>query len=119
MPVKIGPEATVGSAPNEVRLAPPLGKRVVVRIVDLSYAWDVPAWVWTQRGLARPPSRRVEGALGPVAILLDGGAVIYSRPASGPLAADDYVLPGSARAEAADLEAIRENLAPGMPVYFY
>ena len=119
MAVKIGPEATVGSPPNEVRLAPPLGKRVVVRVVDASYPWEVPAWVWAQRGMAPPPDRRVEGALGPVAILLDGGAVIYSRPSAGPLADEAYVLPGGVRAEAADLEAIRENLVPGMPAYFY
>jgi len=119
MPVKIGPEATVGTPPDEVRLAPPLGKRVVVKLVDSSYAWEVPAWVWTQRGQTPPPNRRIEGALGPMAILLDGGAVIYSRPATGPLADDAYVLPGGVRAEAADLEAIRENLAPGMPAYFY
>jgi hypothetical protein len=119
MPVKIGPEATVGTPPDEVRLAPPLGKRVVVTVVDSSYAWEVPAWVWAQRGQAPPPDRRIEGALGPLAILLDGGAVIYSRPGTGPLADDAYVLPGGVRAEAADLEAIREDLAAGMPAYFY
>jgi len=119
MPVKIGPEATVGAPPDEVRLAPPLGKRVVVKVVDSSYAWEVPAWVWTQRGQTPPPNRRIEGALGAVAILLDGGAVIYSRPGTGPLADGAYVLPGGVRVEAADLEAIRENLTPGMPAYFY
>jgi len=119
MPVKIGPETTVGTPPDEVRLAPPLGKRVVVRVVDSSYAWQVPAWVWTQRRQTPPPDRRIEGALGPVAILLDGGAVIYSRPATGPLADEAYVLPGAVRAEAADLAAIRENLTAGMPAYFY
>jgi len=119
MPVKIGPEATVGSPPDEVRLAPPLGKRVVVRLVDSSYAWEVPAWVWKQRGQTTPADRRIEGALGPIAILLDGGAVIYSRPDTGPLADTAYVLPGAVRAEAADLLAIRENLAAGMPAYFY
>jgi hypothetical protein len=119
MPVKIGPEATVGTPPDEVRLAPPLGKRVVVRVVDSSYAWEVPAWVWTQRGQAPPGSRRVAGALGPIALVLDGGTVIYSRPREGPLADDTYVLPGGVRAEPGDLEAIRENLTAGMPVYFY
>jgi hypothetical protein len=119
MPVKIGPEATVGAPPDEVRLAAPLGKRVVVRVVDSSYAWQVPAWVWTQRGQTPPADRRIEGALGSVAILLDGGAVIYSRPATGPLADDAHVLPGGVRAEAADLEAIRENLTAGMAAYFY
>jgi len=119
MPVKIGLEATVGSVPDEVRLAAPLGKRVVVRVVDSSYAWEIPSWVWKQRGQTPPADRRIEGALGPIAILLDGGAVIYSRPDTGPLAAAAYVLPGGVRAEAADLLAIRENLAAGMPAYFY
>jgi hypothetical protein len=119
MPVRIGPEATVGSPPDEVRLAPPLGKRVVVRVVDASYPWEVPAWVWAQRGQTPHANRRIAGALGPVALLLDGGAVIYSRPADGPLADDAYVLPGGVRAQPVDLEAIRENLAAGMPVYFY
>jgi hypothetical protein len=119
MRVKIGPEVTVGSPPDEVRLAPPLGRRVVVRLVDSSYPWEVPAWVWTQRGQTPPANRRIEGALGPVAILLDGGGVIYSRPITGPLAGDAYVLPGGVRAEASDLEAIRENLTAGMPAYFY
>ena len=119
MPVKIGPEATVGTPPDEVRLVPPLGRRVVVRVVDSSYPWEVPAWVWSQRGQTLPANRRVPGALGPIALLLDGGAVIYSRPTQGPLADDAYVLPGGVRAEPADLEAIRENLTAGMPVYFY
>jgi hypothetical protein len=119
MPVKIGPEATIGTPPDEVRLAAPLGKRVVVNVVDSSYAWEVPAWVWRQRAATPPSDRRIEGALGSVAILLDGGAVIYSRPTTGPLADAAYVLPGGVRAEAADLEAIRENLTPGMPAYFY
>jgi hypothetical protein len=119
MPVKIGPEATVGTAPDEVRLAPPLGKRVVVRVVDSSYAWEVPTWVWVQRGLTPPADRRVEGGLGPVALFLDGGAIVYSRPDTGPLADAAYVLPGAVRAEPADLAAIRENLTPGMPAYFY
>ncbi len=119
MPVKIGLEATVGSVPDEVRLAAPLGKRVVVRVVDSSYAWEVPSWVWKQRGQTPPADRRIEGALGPIAILLDGGAVIYSRPDTGPLAEAAYVLPGAVRAEAADLLAIREDLAAGMPTYFY
>jgi hypothetical protein len=52
-------------------------------------------------------------------MLLDGGAVIYSRPDTGPLADAAYVLPGAVRAEAADLLAIRENLVAGMPTYFY
>lgn len=119
MPVKIGPEATIGAPPDQVRLVPPLGKRVVVKVVDSSYAWEVPAWVWIRRGLTPPADRRIEGALGPVALFLDGGAIVYSRPETGPLADAAYVLPGAVRAEPADLLAIRESLTPGMSAYFY
>lgn len=119
MRVRVGPEAAVGEAPDTVRLAPPRGQRTVVRAVGSSYRWEVPAWVYAQRGLPVPSSRSVEGALGPAAILLDGGTVIYSRPKAGPLADDGYVMPGAVRAEAADLDAVLENVVPGMPVFFY
>jgi hypothetical protein len=51
--------------------------------------------------------------------VLDGGTVIYSVPVVGPLNDSSYVLPGSVRASAADLEAIAPNLSVGMAVYFY
>jgi hypothetical protein len=119
MRVRVGPETAVGEGPDAIRLVPPRGQRTVLRAVDASYRWEVPAWVYTQRGLPAPPARAVEGALGPAAILLDGGTVIYSRPKTGPLADEAYVLPGAVRAEAADLDALMENVAPGMPVFFY
>jgi hypothetical protein len=119
MKVRLGPEQTVGEPPAVVKLVPPRGRRTVVGLVDGSYRWEVPEWVYIARGLPVPADRSVEGALGPSAILLDGGTVIYSRPAHGPLADPDWVLPGGVRAEAADLDAIAENLKPGVPVYFY
>ena len=119
MRVRLGPEATVGTPPDAVLLAPPLGKRSVARVVDGSYRWAVPEWVYIDRGWSVPVDRRIPGALGPLAIFLDSGAVLYSRPAVGPLSDASYVLPGSVRAEAPDLEAIREDLQPGMPVYFH
>ena len=119
MPVRLGREATVGTPPDAVRLAPPLGKRSVARVVDGSYRWAVPSWVYLDRGLPVPGEARVPGALGPLAILLDSGAVLYSRPAAGPLSDASYVLPGSVRAEADDFQAIRESLQPGMAVYFH
>jgi len=119
MPVRVGPQATVGTPPDAVLLAPPLGKRSVARVVDGSYRWAVPEWVYVARGWPVPVDRRVPGALGRAAVLLDGGAVLYSRPALGPLSDASYVLPGSVRVEAPDLEAIRENLQPGMAVYFH
>jgi hypothetical protein len=119
MPVRLGNEATVGTPPDAVLLAPPLGKRSVARVVDGSYLWAVPQWVYVDRGWPVPGDRRVPGALGPLAIFLDSGAVLYSRPAEGPLSDSSYVLPGSVRAEAPDLEAIRESVQPGMAVYFH
>jgi hypothetical protein len=61
----------------------------------------------------------VVGALGPGAIVLSGGAVIYGHPTSGPLSDSSYVLPGGIRARAQDLRAIGPNLSPGMSVYLY
>jgi hypothetical protein len=119
MRVRLGPEATVGTPPDVVLLAPPLGQRSVARVVDGSYPWAVPEWVYADRGLPVPGDRRVPGALGPLAIFLDSGAVLYSRPAVGPLSDASYVLPGSVRVEAPDFEAIREILQPGMAVYFH
>jgi hypothetical protein len=119
MRVRLGREATVGTPPDAVLLVPPLGKRSVARVVDGSYRWPVPDWVYVDRGLPVPGDRQIPGALGPLAILLDSGAVLYSRPAVGPLSDVSYVLPGSVRAEAPELEAIREDLQPGMAVYFH
>ena len=117
--VQIGPEATVGQPPGARRITPPLGRRQVAGVVDGSYAWDVPAWVWTQRGQTAPANRRIAGALGDIAVLLDDGTVIYSKPKAGPLADDSYVLPGGVRADADDLQALSPNLTPGIPVYFH
>jgi hypothetical protein len=119
MRVRLGREATVGTSPDAVLLAPPLGKRSVARVVDGSYRWAVPEWVYVDRGWPVPGDRQIPGALGPLAIFLDSGAVLYSRPAVGPLSDVSYVLPGSVRAEAPELEAIREDLQPGMAVYFH
>lgn len=119
MPVAVGPEKRVGVAPDTVRLAPPLGVRRVSRVLTGDDAWQVPPWVYADRGLAVPAERAVIGGLGPVAVLLDGGAVIYSQPAGGPLADSGYVMPGSVRARAEDLRAVVPNLAPGMRIYFY
>jgi hypothetical protein len=119
MRVHLAQEATVGTPPDAVLLVPPLGKRSVARVVDASYRWPVPEWVYVDRGWPVPGDRQIPGALGPLAVFLDSGAVLYSRPATGPLSDVSYVLPGSVRAEAPDFEAIRENLEPGMAVYFH
>ena len=118
MPVVVGPERRVGVAPDTVRMAPPLGVRRIARILTDDDEWTLPDWVYRDRGLT-PVSRGVAGALGATAIILDGGAIIYSLPTTGPLADSTYVLPGAVRARAEDLQAVVPNLAPGMRIYFY
>jgi hypothetical protein len=119
MPIQIGPEKTVGIAPDTVRMVAPRGARTIERIVDENATWEVPAWVYADRGLQPPADRVVKGSLGPAAVVLSGGTVIYSMPSVGPLNDSAYVLPGSLRARPADLKAILPNLQNGMTVYFY
>jgi hypothetical protein len=118
MPITIGPEKRVGTPPDTVHMAAPRGKRTVERLLEDGDAWQVPRWVYADRGLA-PDSESLKGALGPAAIVLDGGTVIYSLPSVGPLNDSTYVLPGAIRARASDLKAIAPNLRAGVAVYFY
>ncbi|HUF66796.1 MAG TPA: hypothetical protein VMM17_12545 [Gemmatimonadaceae bacterium] len=116
--VEIGPEKVVGVAPDTVRTVVPRGERTVRQVLE-NDVWTVPAWVYTDRGIAVQAERSIRGALGPVAVILDGGAVIYSMPSVGPLADSAYVMPGSVRAPEADLRAILPNLEEGMKVYLH
>lgn len=118
MPITVGPEKRVGVPPDTVHVAAPRGKRTVERILGDSDAWAIPRWVFADRGLV-PGDSVLAGALGPAAIELDGGTVIYSLPTVGPLNDSAYVLPGAIRVRASDLRAIAPNLHPGVAVYFY
>ena len=118
MPITVGPEARVGTPPDTVHVAAPRGKRTVERVLGENDAWAIPRWVFTERGLT-PRDSVLAGALGPAAIVLDGGTVIYSLPSVGPLNDSAYVLPGAVRVRAEDLRAIAPNLHPGVAVYFY
>jgi len=118
MPITIGPEKRVGTPPDTLHIAAPRGKRTVERLLDEGDAWQVPRWVYQDRGIA-PGASALQGALGPAAIALDGGTVIYSLPSVGPLNDSSYVLPGAIRVRASDLKAIAPNLRPGVAVYFY
>ena len=118
MQVTVGPERRVGTPPDTVHVAAPRGKRTVERILGESDAWTIPRWVFVDRGLA-PGDSTLVGALGPAAIELDGGTVIYALPSVGPLNDSTYVLPGAVRVRATDLRAIAPDLHPGVPVYFY
>lgn len=119
MPVEVGPEQRVGTAPDTINIAVPRGARTVERVLGGNDRWEVPRWVYTERGLSVPDDRLVAGALGPGAIVLNGGAVIYAQPSTGPLSDSTYVLPGGIKARAQDLRAIAPNLTPGMSVYLY
>jgi hypothetical protein len=119
MPVEIGPERTVGTPPDTVPVVAPRGQRTIDRVIRDKERFTIPAWVWRDRGLEPPGERAVTGGLGPVAILLSGGTIIYSMPTTGPLNDSSYVMPGAIRARAADLRAIAPNLQAGQAVYFY
>lgn len=122
IPVAVGPERRVGVAPDTVHMAAPRGTRLIERIIGPDDAWEVPAWVWHDRRLTPPPdsmSRTMKGGLGPAAIVLSGGTVIYSMPSVGPLNDSAYVMPGSIRARAEDLQAVLPNLQRGLKVYLY
>lgn len=119
MPVEVGAERVVGAASDTLRMVVPRGQRTIVRILADDASWEVPTWAYTDRGLAAPADRTLKGALGPVAVVLNGGAVLYSMPSVGPLNDSSYVMPGAVRARADDLRAMLPNLEPGMSVYFY
>jgi hypothetical protein len=119
IPIEVGPERRIGTAPDTVHLAIPRGTRSVQTILGASDGWEVPSWVYQDRAVPVPADRTLKQALGPVAIILDGGTVIYSLPTVGPLNDSSYILPGSIRARAADLQAIAPNLGRGIVVYFY
>lgn len=121
IPIRLGPERSFGKAPDTVHLAIPRGTRSVEAVLSDSDAWQVPTWVYTDRGRKPPPAaqRTLTKALGPAAIVLSGGTVIYSLPTNGPLDDSSYTMPGSIRARAEDLDAIAPNVVKGMVVYFY
>lgn len=119
MTVNAAQETVIGSPSDRVRIVLPQGKRMVVDVVDSQYKWLAPDWVYSQRGQPVPSSNPITGGLGPLAIFLDSGTIIYSRPEVGPLNDDKYILPGSIQMATADIKAIRKAVHPGMVVYFY
>ena len=119
MGVEVAPEKRIGAGRDTVHMAAPRGTRTVERILGPQDAWEVPKWVYADRGLPQPAQTALVGALGPVAIVLNGGTVIYSLPSVGPLNDSSYVLPGSIRVSAEDLRAVSPNLQHGTVVYFY
>ena len=119
MPVEVGPEKRVGSPPDTIHIAAPRGARTVERVLGANDRWEVPRWVFAERGLPVPDDRAAKGVLGVGAIVLSGGAVIYAPPKDGLLSDSSYILPGAIRARVQDLRAIAPNVTPGMSVYLY
>jgi hypothetical protein len=119
MGVEVAPGKLLGAGHDTVHMAAPRGTRTVERILGPGDPWEVPSWVYADRGVPQPAAQSLIGALGPVAIVLNGGTVIYSLPSVGPLNDSSYVLPGSIRVSAEDLRAVVPNLQQGTVVYFY
>ena len=119
MDADIGPESLVGAPPDTQRLAAPRGIRTVQRVVAKGAPFELPAWLYRERGMEAPADRRVRGALGLGAVLLEGGTLIYAKPSDGPLADSLYVWPGAIRLSPADLKAVLPNLKAGVKVYLY
>lgn len=119
MRIEVGPEKTVGTSPDTARIVVPRGQRTVEKILDGNDVWELPRWVFTERGVAVPADRKLKGGLGPVALVLNGGTLVYSLPTAGPLADSAYVMPGAIRGKREDFKAILPNLKPGMTIYFY
>jgi hypothetical protein len=119
MDIRIGPERLAGTPPDTVRLVAPRGARTVARVLAPREPWEVPRWIFEDRGLPVPADRSVMGALGRTGIVLNGGTLIYSTPSEGPLADSAYVMPGATLLAPRDMAAIAPNIVPGLSVYFY
>lgn len=119
MSATFGPERRVGIPPDTLVVAAPRGMRLLERRLTATDRFELPKWVWADRSLPLPADRAGEGWLGTDALVTSGGTLIYSLPKSGPLADSTYVMPGAVRLSASDLAAIRENITPGMRVYFF
>jgi hypothetical protein len=116
---EIGPARRVGLVPDTMHVAIPRGVRAIQRLLTAGDRFELPDWVWIDRGLPVPAVRAGSGWVGPGAVVTTGGTLIYSHADAGPLADSSYVMPGSIRVPAGDLAAIRENLSSGMRVYFF
>lgn len=119
MRIEVGGEKVVVEGRDSVHVVKPRGARSVERVMGARDPWEVPGWVYADRGVQLPADRKLPGALGRNALVLSGGTVIYALPDSGVLADSGYVLPGAVRVSRSDLRAIAPIIAPGVTVYFY
>ena len=119
MNVRIGPDRIPGARGDSSIQVSVLGRRTVERRLSANDEWEVPPGIYQDKGLPPPDDRRVRGALGANAVILNEGIVVYAVPDKGPLADSSYVLPGSVQVSGTDLKALSASIRPGMPVYFY
>jgi hypothetical protein len=119
MPARFGPERRVGVPPDTLWVAAPRGMRLIERRLTATDRYELPAWLWVDRQLPAPAERWESGWTGVDALVASGGTLIYATPSAGPLADSTYVMPGAIRLDAADLKAIKDNVTPGMRVYFF
>lgn len=119
MAAQWGPERRVGVPPDTLWVTVPRGMRTVERRLAASDRFDLPTWLWLDRGLPLPTDRWETGWIGSDALVTSGGTLLYALPSAGPLADSSYVMPGAIRLDAADLKAIRDNVTLGMRVYFF
>jgi hypothetical protein len=119
MPVEIGGESSIDTTPASRRIAIPSGVRSIDRLIGRNDRYTLPAWVWEQRNLPVPEDRSHPKYLGAGGMVLSGGTLVYAMPQEGPLADTSWVMPGTIRIRAADLDAIRPNLVRGMKIYLF
>lgn len=119
MPARFGKEQRVGVPPDTVWVAVPRGMRTVERVLTKTDRFELPGWVWVDRGQPTPTERAGAGWIGANTIVVAGGTLLYAPPPDGPLADSSYVMPGAVRLSASDLAAVRENITSGMRIYFF
>ncbi len=111
---------TLGAATSQAD-AQALGRGAfeVATVLGPKDRWEVPAWLFTERGLPVPDTTAIRGALGVAAVRLSDGPWIYALPTVGPLADSTYTMPGAIRAKAKDLASVTPNVTVGTPVYIF
>ena len=85
MPVDVGSETRVGASPDTLKIVAPRGARTVERVLGAKDRWEIPKWVYLDRGLPVPDDRMVAGARGPRAGGVYGGGGFFTHPAAGPV----------------------------------
>ncbi len=136
-------EAIIGAEQNKTRIALELAKRQakIEKALHLSVAVDSGKIYLERDGavlrdmaaafgpetksgpdsipVVIPRGEMTIARIGDSDITLESGTVISTTTSQSPAQDPAPIPPGTVRITKADLEAIRPNLKPGMPVYFY